>query len=345
MTAIRKVLFFILFFITIYPLVFADTIHLKDGNKIEGIIFIETTDKVIVQVNIGHLTFNRAQIDSIEKSSDEENQVLKEKWQRGKEEQERLSKELKPLQVKQEEPPKPAKEKAPELKAKPKEPPKPKTVSKDISRFKSKLGQAIKFELSSDKSQVYFVYLPKDYSKDKKWPLFIGVHGLTANGMQAISDWMPYIDEEGYILVCPTFPDGYQKLEYNTDNKMLEIIKEVRFKYRIDEKKIFMSGFSAGGMFVSRFVFRHPDVVSGASIMSARWFDPLGLKSRTKTKFLVTIGENDTERINDSAAFAKSLQGYGYDVEFKTFPGVGHWMCEEARQETLRLYREIVGKI
>jgi thiol-disulfide isomerase/thioredoxin len=59
---------------------FADVIHLKNGNAIEGIILETQEDKVIIKVDIGTITFSTDDIETIERSSAEEKEVLDEKW-------------------------------------------------------------------------------------------------------------------------------------------------------------------------------------------------------------------------------------------------------------------------
>jgi hypothetical protein len=58
----------------------ADTIFLKNGQVVEGIIECEIDEGLIVRISIGHTTINYNDIDKVEKDFIEDNQELIEKW-------------------------------------------------------------------------------------------------------------------------------------------------------------------------------------------------------------------------------------------------------------------------
>lgn len=58
----------------------ADIIHLKNGNKVEGIVTEERANSVTIKLDIGTLTFSRSEIASIESSSNEEKEALEKSW-------------------------------------------------------------------------------------------------------------------------------------------------------------------------------------------------------------------------------------------------------------------------
>lgn len=63
----------------------ADTIYLKNGNRVKGIITRETDKSVEVKINPGaKVTFSRGDIKSIEKESEEQHVKLEEEWGIGK---------------------------------------------------------------------------------------------------------------------------------------------------------------------------------------------------------------------------------------------------------------------
>lgn len=61
---------------------FADTIYLKNGNRISGIITKESEDSVEIKINIGAMvTFSRQDIEKIEKESDDKHVRMEESWE------------------------------------------------------------------------------------------------------------------------------------------------------------------------------------------------------------------------------------------------------------------------
>ncbi|MDP8261423.1 MAG: dienelactone hydrolase family protein [Candidatus Kappaea frigidicola] len=348
---LRKIFFLLLFFISICFSSSADVVHLKNGNKMESIILEDKPDEIIMQLNIGTVVFNHNQIEKVERWSEEENQSLEERWLREREERKKEIEEIKSTR--------PAKtqitektEEIQEKKVKKKKvkyviepvvtrPPRRKKISSNYMDYEDLLNKTTLMKLKRNPDQTYYIYLPKKYSPSKEWPLFIGIHGLMADGKQAMDLWKGFADKEGFILVCPNLPDGYPLLRNNADKQMIDIIEEVRKNFRIDKEKVFMTGFSGGAQFLSRFVFKRRNVVRAASIISGRWFDLSIITSSVKTDFLVTVGANDKARISDSRKLAERLKDKKYDVKFKISPGAGHWVCDEAKELTIELFREM----
>lgn len=67
-----------LFFFT--AIAFADTLYLKNGRSIEGLIKNETDESIDLDVGFGTVNFRRDFIERIEKSTPQETQSLKNKW-------------------------------------------------------------------------------------------------------------------------------------------------------------------------------------------------------------------------------------------------------------------------
>jgi len=358
--------FFILFFLLIPHTVLADVICLKFGNKIEGVIEKETDDAVTIVLSIGSLTYPKAQIESISKSGDEENAKLKEKWKLQKQQQEAKREEQRRFAAEQEakglilykgqwvtkdEYEKLTKPEIEDEKDKKVRyvfepnielPPRQKKSPSEGMQHEELLGKVTLMKLKSNPEQTYYLYLPKDYTSSKQWPLFIGIHGINADGNQAIDLWKEFADPEGFILACPSFKNGYQRLEYATDYRMIDIIGELKKDFRIDGKKIFIEGFSGGAQFTHRFVFRHTECVQAASIIAAGSYDNPAYSGKAKgIKFLVMVGEDDFGRLDATKKFAEQLKEKGYKVKFKSFPGVGHEVCGEAKKFTIDLFREM----
>ena len=85
----RKIIFlafsFLLFFGSI---LYADTIHLKNGNKVSGIITYENDDTVAIKINIGAVvTFFKSDIEKIDRDS-EQHAEIENTWQQERAERE-----------------------------------------------------------------------------------------------------------------------------------------------------------------------------------------------------------------------------------------------------------------
>ena len=166
--------------------------------------------------------------------------------------------------------------------------------------------------------------------------------GFTArggSGRDCWSDWQRYADQEGFILVCPSLDDGSGGWSQNDGEFAVnQILNAVYDQYAIDTR-FFLAGFSAGGQFVQMYTFNYPRSVAGVSVMSAgNYFEPT--QAARNVPFLVTIGENDTERIPGAQGFSTWLVHEGFDITYEVIPGVGHSLSDRARELTIQHFRE-----
>ena len=97
---ILKVVFLILSFLVSAS--YADTLYLKNGRSIEGLIKREDERVLELEVNLGSVSFSKDEIGRIEKSTLEESNKIRRKWQKEQEDlkeriaQQRLEEENKP---------------------------------------------------------------------------------------------------------------------------------------------------------------------------------------------------------------------------------------------------------
>lgn len=126
----------------------------------------------------------------------------------------------------------------------------------------------------------YCAYVPQNYDEDgeRRYPLAVIVHG-TERGMIAYRDaFADFAEENGVIVLCPLFPtnvcfpgdlSSYKMLragDLHYDAVLIDMIEEMRERYRIKGKRVLMYGFSGGGHFTHRFFYLHPERLLAASI-------------------------------------------------------------------------------
>lgn len=201
-----------------------------------------------------------------------------------------------------------------------------------------RIGQ-YRHTLAADRQQVYWLYVPDSCAGDVTCPVFVFVHGTGGGGQLFLKLWRGFADDEGFVLVCPTFPLGYQTLDGDEDKKLIAILDEVGQRTTI-AGKAFVSGFSGGAQFAHRFAFAHPERTLAVAAHSAGWYDPPPRSAR-RVPFLVTVGLEDTRRVEWARWFGRSLKREGYDVTLVELEGVGHSLSERAIEETLGLFRRV----
>ena len=104
----------------------------------------------------------------------------------------------------------------------------------------------------SDKPIKYAIQVPSNYKPNRLWPLVIGLHGggnNTGSGKQHMSVMSGHVP--GAIVVCPTSVDlGMNYYWRNPKNEeMLDLlIKKMTTVFPIDPDRIYLSGYSMGGI-------------------------------------------------------------------------------------------------
>ena len=190
----------------------------------------------------------------------------------------------------------------------------------------------------------YYLYAPENYSADREWPLFVGIHGAGGSGLDCWNLWQSYADKEGFILLCPSIPGDasgfYQDVGENT---VWSAIGEAQKEYRI-KKRMFFTGFSAGAFFIQGFNYHYPQYVSGLSILSAGVYLNPNVFAEV-IPVVVVIGDRDNaDAVQTSQMFVTDLRQYGFDVQYELMPGVGHTVTRDGVNLTIDLFRKIVNK-
>lgn len=96
------------------------------------------------------------------------------------------------------------------------------------------------------------VYAPSDLKENS--PLLISCHGMDQdpNYQQSNTHWEAVADTAGFVVVYPRGGTNMSTWDIQGDKDtkwMTEIIDQMYTDYKIDKKRVYLSGFSMGGMF------------------------------------------------------------------------------------------------
>lgn len=190
----------------------------------------------------------------------------------------------------------------------------------------------------------YYLYAPENYSADREWPLFVGIHGAGGSGLDCWNMWQSQAEKEGFILLCPSIPgDTYGFRQDVGENTVWNAIGEAKKEYRI-RNRMFLAGFSAGAFFIQGFDYHYSQYVSGLAILSSgMYLDPRMFPELIPVT--VVIGDaDDSTAVQTSQLFVNGLQQYGFDVHYELMPGVGHTFTNTAQKLTIDLFRKTMNK-
>lgn len=111
---------------------------------------------------------------------------------------------------------------------------------------------AMKMKRKAELELGYLLYVPKDYSKDKAWPLVVFLHGAGERGTNVEKvkvHGLPRLIAEGkdfeFIVVSPQCPPD--KWWVGMDSHIIALIDETMDKYNVDKDRVYLTGLSMGG--------------------------------------------------------------------------------------------------
>ena len=122
------------------------------------------------------------------------------------------------------------------------------------------------------------VYAPSNLKA--KSPLLISCHGMDQdpNYQQSNTHWEAVADTAGFVVVYPRGGTGYNTWDISGDKDtkwIVEIINKMAEEYDIDTKRVYLSGFSMGGMLTYHAMSKIADKIaafaptSGTYVMGA----------------------------------------------------------------------------
>ncbi len=194
------------------------------------------------------------------------------------------------------------------------------------ARAPAKEGEVVRDTLGSF---IYYTYIPPNFNMAKKYPLIVGAHGSGQTGYEIINAWKKSADKRGYIIVAPTMPYDTDWDKVSVDNLFLDIVKEVKKKYKnIDKKKIIFTGNSAGAGDTYNVGLCNPSVFKAAVPCSGRYgFLKHFLRRKPTKKIPVYILHGDKDPyfpLAEAYQVQELLDKKHYKVKLFVNKGLGH---------------------
>ena len=194
----------------------------------------------------------------------------------------------------------------------------------------------------------FYYYIPSNIMKNKEgsYPVLIMILGLSKRGGRFVTqEFKHFADENNFIIISPSFiydkqnwktKQSYQYPSVWSGNALVEMINNFKEKNNIIISKLYFFGFSAGAQFALRFCLWKPELCaacaahgSGGTVIATKWVD---------VKFFVTVGTQDTERIEKAKKFYNRAQNYNIDVIYKEY-NTGHSLTSDQIKESLDFFK------
>ena len=118
----------------------------------------------------------------------------------------------------------------------------------------------------------YLLYLPKDYTRSRKWPLILYLHGGMGRGDDFEKmKWYPVVkmcyenDSLPFIIVSPQCPEE----ESWTDHVLLITLLDVVIAtHSVDTDRVYLAGYSMGGSGTWALAYQYPERFAAIAPMS-----------------------------------------------------------------------------
>jgi predicted esterase len=182
------------------------------------------------------------------------------------------------------------------------------------------------------KDDAYDIFLPSNYDAKKTWPI---VYALDARGDAAapLQALRTAADELGFIVASS---NKSASDESNTPNitAMREMWSATHAKYSIDDKRVYVAGFSGTVRSAVLLAQAAPGTISG--IIGAGAGFPPGTEPVASMKFAFfgTVGTRDFN-YSEMQELEKKLTAAGIEHRIEEFDGVHEWMPPALGREAL----------
>lgn len=187
------------------------------------------------------------------------------------------------------------------------------------------------------------ISLPKNYSKEKKYPLFIALHNSNGYAEYFRAHWKSKKLEEEYIVLTPQSSQLFHSFSYCWDDKekackeIKDAYEKVASEYSVDKENVIIGGFSQGGEMAI-------DIALNTSFLPIKGFIALNAseveidiinieKAHQKgIKGIIIAGEKD-RKFEKQKEIANLFRKASLESRFVIEKGLGHWFPEDLSEK------------
>ncbi|HKR60313.1 MAG TPA: alpha/beta fold hydrolase [Pyrinomonadaceae bacterium] len=184
------------------------------------------------------------------------------------------------------------------------------------------------------KQRVYYLYVPDRV--EPKAPLLVTLHGSGRDGLSLVEKWKDIADKEGFILAGPNATDsaGWSATDDSADF-LRAIVEELKGKYSIDPRRVFLFGHSAGAVYALTLSMSESEYFAATAVHAGSWRsdEELGYirLAKRKTPIAIFVGDVDQlfpiDSVRQTEELLKSNQ---FPVQITVMKGHDHWYYDLA---------------
>jgi len=111
----------------------------------------------------------------------------------------------------------------------------------------------------------YYLYeLPEGYGPQREWPTVFSLHGNPPRHCERVHHkyWRGDAARRGFILISPNLDGGRWHRDFG-EEAFFEAFRDAVVRFRVDRKRVYLNGYSAGASGTWNIGSRHPDIFAG----------------------------------------------------------------------------------
>ena len=181
----------------------------------------------------------------------------------------------------------------------------------------------------------YNLYIPKNYDKNKKYPLVLFMHDagptdlketvvalIQGNGAIVFASPEEQAKHEAFVL-APKYNKKIVDDAGNIDpllDTTLNLLDYLKNEYSIDTDRLYTTGQSMGGMMSIVMNFRQPDLFAASYLVACQWA-PNVVAPMAKNKIWITVSTGDEKAFPGMNAITDTLKKNGAKVAYGSWKG------------------------
>mgnify|MGYP002742176519 FL=1 len=198
----------------------------------------------------------------------------------------------------------------------------------------------------------YNLYIPKNYDKNKKYPLVLFMHDkgvlsedtktalFQGNGATSFAAPEEQARHEAFVL-APQY--SRQVVDDNGDitsdfDATVNLIKDYLIsKYSINEKKLYATGQSMGGMMAIVMNYKYPELFAASYLVACQW-NPKEVSTMAKNNLWITVSTGDAKAYPGMNAITSELIKRGATV------AKDNWRADYTDAQFLEGARKVIAQ-
>ncbi len=181
----------------------------------------------------------------------------------------------------------------------------------------------------ADASYTYALYLPSQYSPQKRWPVLLAFDP-DGEGAYPVKLFQPAAEKYGFILVGSNNSRNF--VDPSTAIRLLW--HDVTTRYAVDPRRVYATGFSGGSRVAAGLAIGCKNCLAGVIACGAGLPPGVGVPPAETADWFLTAGTLDFNYA-EMIQLADSLDSSHSATHLAFFPGPHHWMSAAVAEKAL----------